>query len=253
MGHVPGKKESDTINKDGKKILAELRLANRRIADGVKRVTPAKFKGNDLIATYAEFVMISQYEKLCDGERDGQKAILSALSEIPVYCEFLADVKGVGPIMAGVIISEIDISRARYPSSLWKYAGLDVCRDGRGRSRRADHLEETEYTNKDGEQATKRGLTFNPFLKTKLIGVLGPSFLKVGARSKYAGIYYDYKNRLESSPAHSEKTKGHRHNMAIRYAVKRFLVDLYVAWRSDEGLSVSPEYSEGKLGIKHVA
>lgn len=41
--------------------------------------------------------------------------------------------------------------------------------------------------------------------------------------------------------------------MAMRYMVKRFLVDLYVAWRTIEGLTVEPEYNEGKLGHKHAA
>ena len=41
------------------------------------------------------------------------------------------------------------------------------------------------------------------------------------------------------------------HNMAVRYAVKRFLADLYVAWRTLEGLPVATEYSVGKLGIVH--
>ena len=52
-------------------------------------------------------------------------------------------------------------------------------------------------------------------------------------------------------PAHAEKTKGHLNNMAIRYTVKRFLVDLYTAWRTLEGLPVADEYSKGKLGIEH--
>jgi hypothetical protein len=33
--------------------------------------------------------------------------------------------------------------------------------------------------------------------------------------------------------------------------IKRFLVDLYKAWRPLEGLPVAPEYSEAKLGLKH--
>ncbi|MCP4149787.1 MAG: hypothetical protein GY757_18725 [bacterium] len=151
--------------------------------------------------------------------------------------------------MSGVIISEIDIGKALYPSSLWKYAGLDVAGDGQGRSRKKEHLVETEYTSKDGEQKMKKGITFNPFLKTKLVGVLGPAFLK--ARSPYAEIYGDYKNRLENNPKHLEKTKGHRHNMAIRYMVKRFLVDLHREWRALEGLSVSEEYSVAKLNMHH--
>jgi hypothetical protein len=52
-------------------------------------------------------------------------------------------------------------------------------------------------------------------------------------------------------PAHAEKTKAHINNMAIRYTVKRFLVDLYTAWRTLEGLHVADEYSKAKLGINH--
>jgi hypothetical protein len=39
--------------------------------------------------------------------------------------------------------------------------------------------------------------------------------------------------------------------MAVRYAVKRFLVDLHYKWRALEGLPVSEEYSVAKLGIIH--
>ena len=154
--------------------------------------------------------------------------------------------------MSAVIISEFDITKAKYASSLWRYAGLDVAQDGRGRSSRKEHLIDVEYTDKDGNQQTKKSLTHNRFLKTKLIGVLGPSFLRAGDH-KYSQIYYDYKHRLENHATHSEKTKLHRHNMAIRYAVKLFLADLYVAWRECEGLPVHPAYHEEKLGIVHLA
>lgn len=43
----------------------------------------------------------------------------------------------------------------------------------------------------------------------------------------------------------------HRKNMAIRYMVKVFLKDLWVAWRTLEGLPVTPDYAEAKLGLKH--
>lgn len=40
-------------------------------------------------------------------------------------------------------------------------------------------------------------------------------------------------------------------NMAIRYMIKMFLKDLWVAWRTLEGLPVTPDYAEAKLGMKH--
>jgi hypothetical protein len=277
---------------------------------------------------------------------------------MPIYDQFLSQVRGVGPAMAAIIISEIDIHRAEYPSSLWKYCGVDVVRVGiytdasgkeciisaedvesyygdvhfdedqgdfytvngslvnrmtgpkgepvtwdyKGRSLKKYCLVTREYTNKEGVLTNRMGITYNPFLKTKLIGVLGNSFLRSGIAlvdgvkmgglrraalakeegfvaevyrdedvefetqkflvaqghkviiepSEYGQIYYDYKNRLENSPHHKEKSDGHRHAMALRYAVKRFLVQLYLVWRDLEKLPVATEYSEGVLGMIHL-
>ena len=98
----------------------------------------------------------------------------------------------------------------------------------------------------------KKGITFNPFLKTKLVGVLGSSFLRAG-ENVYSTIYRDYKNRLENHPKHIDKSKGHRHNMAVRYMVKQFLVDLHSAWREIEGYPATLTYQEAKLGHKHAS
>lgn len=193
--------------------------------------------------------MVRAYTAIVEVEEEHFRLLRFFLKQHPIWNEYLVSVKGVGHAMAAVIISEIDIEKATYGSTIWRYAGLDVGPDGRGRSRRKDHLVEYAYKDKDGETQTRKGITFNPFLKTKLIGVLGSSFLR--AKGPYSDVYYDYKHRLENSPAHAEKTKGHRHNMAVRYMVKRFLQDLYNAWRPLEGLPAHPEYAEAKLGIVH--
>jgi hypothetical protein len=106
-----------------------------------------------------------------------------------------------------------------------------------------------KYQAKDGTEKERLSITFNPFLKTKLIGVLGTSFLRSG--SQYAQVYYDYKNRLENHPKYKDVSKAHRHNMAIRYMIKMFLKDMWVFWRKAEGLEVTPSYAEAKLGIVH--
>lgn len=149
--------------------------------------------------------------------------------------------------------------------------------------------------------ATKASITFNPFLKTKLMGVLATSFLRSGTSlvdgkkvggarrlemakaegyeptgadegeddldicnylrqrghlvivepSHYGKVYYDYKARLDNMPQHASKTPSHKHNMALRYMVKRFLTDYYIHARRLAGLIVAPEYSEAKLGLIH--
>lgn len=250
LGQKPSMPESD-LGDDEKKVLDMLRLHFRKITDGIADKLPSrtKFKGDAVISDYAELCLINQYLELESNEIRNFKQLEKSLLDFPIYTEFLKGVKGCGPAMAGVIISEIDIHKATYPSSLHMYCGLDVAQDGRGRGKFKEHLVEQEYTDREGNPQTKMGITFKPFLKAKLLGVLGPSFLK--CKSVYSDTYYGYKNRLDNHPKHKDKSKGHKHNMAIRYMVKRFLIDLHIAWREIEGLPVSQEYAVAKLGIVH--
>jgi hypothetical protein len=184
-----------------------------------------------------------------------------ALKQMPIWTEFLDGVKGCGPALAGAILAEIDITKAQYVSSLWAYAGYDVAQDGRGRSKRKEHLIDVEYKDTNGKIASRVGITFNPNLRTKLF-VLGTSFIKI-SDSPYRKIYDDYKNRLANHAIYGVQNDGkeiegkgrvqpaRRHMMSMRYMLKRFLVDLYVAWRTVEGLPVAPEYSVAKLGMVH--
>lgn len=348
LGIVPGKPEDE--EKIATKILDDIRRDFTRITDSialealddVKLPTAKKFKAEGIISTLTELTLATQYFSFLASEERQFKNLGRVLEDVPIYKDFLADIKGVGPQMAGVLISEIDIYRAEYPSSLWKLSGLDVVVVGKytdktgvekivrgdivesfyadgdydkpliidgcvveldtvGRSRKNFCLVKREYTTKEGATAWKDSITFNPWLKTKLIGVLAGSFLKQstmfvdGAEmgvtkrtelaktlgfkmstksdvkpakqvdifliekgydlefipGKYAQFYYDYKNRLDLSPFHDEKTDFHKHNMALRFMIKRFLVDYYNKARELEGLPVALEYGEAKLGLVH--
>lgn len=250
LGQKPSESE-DNMDKEGKEILNTLRQHYRKLTDGVKTFPKqAKFKGDEVISSYTELVLMAQFIDLEKSEKSHFQMLNKVLDSYSIYTEFLQGVKGIGPAMAGVIISEIDIHKAKYPSSIWMYAGLDVAEDGRGRSRRSEHLVDVEYKDKNGEIKTRRSITFNPFLKTKLMGVLGASFLRAG-ENPYSTVYYDYKNRLDNREDLKEESKGHRHNMATRYMIKMFLIDLYIAWRSLEGLPVAETYQERFLDHKH--
>jgi hypothetical protein len=366
LGQEPGTSEKE-LEKQAKKVLTLLRASYDRITDGIveaggKLPSAKKFKGDELISTYTELVLVDQYMGLLRNEERHFRKLQSILVGIPIYDTFLSKIVGCGPAMSGVIISEFDICKAEYSSSLWKYAGLDVVTIGKftdeggkdrtipaaqiedlvatigldisipiqidgktvtltqvGRSKKEFCLVDRTYKNKKGNEAVRKSITFNPFLKTKLLGVLGTSFLRsvkcfvdsiqlnsvkrlalakslgfveaveiVDGSSEesdivadeedtaslqvreqvinflrekghkvtidagpYGQAYYDYKNRLINHPKHKDKSEGHRHNMANRYMIKRFLVDLYAAWRPLEGLPVAKEYSEAKLGIIH--
>ena len=252
LGLAPSQKE-DKLDKAGQMVLQNLRRSHKLLTDGVASFPrQATFKGAEVISDYTELCLVDNYLELEQQEKSHFRRLGNILKDYPIYNSFLAGVTGVGPAMAGVIISEIDITQAEYPSSLHKYAGLDVAGDGQGRSRRKEHLEDSEYTDKDGKVQSKKGITFNPFLKTKLTGVLGSSFIKQSPdKCKYRKIYDDYKHRIENMDAHKEKSKLHRHNMANRYMIKMFLIDLYNEWRKLEGLPVAPTYTEAKLGKVH--
>jgi hypothetical protein len=354
LGQKPDGMTEAQLASEDKKILETLRENYKRITDGIvmegrdyiegKLPTQKKFVPAGLITEYAELIMVDQYMTLLSAEDQQFNKLEKLLKGIPIYDNFLSQVVGCGRAMSAVIISEIDIHKAEYPSSLHKYAGLDVCRIGKytdelgkehtvpadeidafydendpsvvymahgrypcvlvgvGRSKKDYCLVQKEYTTAEGNTAFRSSITFSPFLKTKLIGVLGGSFLKAGKilvegiviggarrlemaetlgfkkpsggnaeslknavleflefrgyevkiqHSNYGKIYYDYKFRIQNMPEHMDKSDGHRHNMAVRYAVKRFLIDLYSTWRALEGLPVAEEYSIAKLGMVH--
>jgi hypothetical protein len=167
------------------------------------------------------------------------KEIAKEIKKHPLWKEFLSTVKGCGEGMAAVIITEFDIRKAPTVSNLWSFAGLAPGKDRKTKGHKCP---------------------YNQFLRAKLCGVLGSGFLK--ANSPYRLYYDNMKHRLESAdwgtasphPTDPKRPKaGHQHKAATRYMVKMFLKDLYVAWRTLEGLPVRAPYEEEYLGKKHSA
>jgi len=192
-------------------------------------------------------------DEVFEVEKGLEKDITKMISEHPLWVYFLSNVKGCGPIMAAVIISEFDIHKAPMVSNLVSFAGLAPGKDRKVKGKKCP---------------------YNQFLKSKLMGVLGSGFLQ--AKSvPYSGYYYEHKLRLENSDVLVEerirvedrkgKYKGksvrmvkwrdaypiHRHQAATRKMIKEFLKDLYVAWRELEGLEVREPYEEEYLGREH--
>ena len=244
LGIEPG----EEADEDEQAILDQVKASYKRITDGVAEVTARRKYDYDYIITdYVALRLVDRYMNLLREETRTFRDIERALEGLPIYEEFLLDVTGLGPAMAGCIVSELDPHKAPYPSSFWKYCGLDVV-DGEGKSRKKEHLVEQEYVVQEtGEVKTKMGLGYNPFIKTKLMGVLATSFLRSG--SEYREMFYDpYRQRIDTDPSHEEKSDGHRHQMALRYMIKQFLIDLHMTWRYIEDLPVSQPYHVKKQG-----
>lgn len=199
-------RESKADKKKGSLVTELIQLRYKKLTDGKKYIpTKAKFIGDAVISDYTEFCLVSQYFELEKQERTHFARLEGALEDFQIYNDYLRNIPGVGPQMAGVILSEIDIThpKCKYVSSLWSLAGLDVVQaDNRGRSRRTEHLVKRPYITKDGKSAFRDSITFNPFLKTKLVGVLATSFLRA-KDCPYATTYADYIHRLEGMYQHA--------------------------------------------------
>lgn len=203
-------------------------------------------KNNPLLSEMPEMAETKEMTKELEAKID--KLILKELEKFPIYTKFLKDIKGIGPAMAGVIISEINIHKATTVSKIWQYAGLNPGMIF-GKKKIGGEIVLTETLIR-GDKLTSGYLApYNPFLKAKLMGVLADCLIK--AKSPYTRFYYNMKTRLEQENEWGTRTKKHRDMAAKRYMIKMFICDLYAEWRSLEGLSVRVPYQEEYLGHKH--
>jgi hypothetical protein len=265
--------QEEDLSVEAESLISQLKKSYGRLTDGIakNRTLPEEkgFVGDELISTFVELILVSQYKGLEQEETKHFSQMIAVLNKIPIYTQYLQHEKGIGPAMAGVLIAYLDPHKGEHVSSFWAYAGLDVAPDGLGRSRREEHLTTYEYIDKNGVKKTRRGVTFNPFLKTKLVGVLAGSFQK--HRAPWKNVYGAYKHRLETDPNRIKITVGewkkkHKageemrpywppgriHNAAQRYMIKCFLRDLWVTWRKLEGLPITPTYHEAVQGHVHT-
>jgi len=242
------------------------RMDNRmgRKADGTEQnIEERTFRPDDI----ENFLAISGVCK--DQEDEIEKMLKAALKRFPIYTDFLVNTKGVGTISAGWIVAEIDPHKCNTISALWQFAGMNP---GMvlGKKRKENDDGSFSYVDTDtlvrGDKLTPGFVApFNKRLRVALCGVLADRFIM--SKSPYAlNYYYPYKARLEQSDVQvveiakggkaktlpwSEAKKAHRDRAAKRYMVKMFLKDLYVAWRTIEGLEVRPPYAEEYLGKVH--
>ena len=284
-GVEPGEKLEDALGEQDKKLLDAIRGDYKRLTDGLVRMpSRATFSPSTYLSSYSVLVMAKAYEEILKAETTAMKSLAEHVEDTAIWRNFMASVRGCGPTMAAVILSRLDPERGDSVSNFWAFAGFDVAPDGRGRSRRKDHLVDREYTDKEGVVKTKKSITYDPWLKTKCY-VLATCLLKAGGH--YKEVYDAYKTRLKTQgPKDYEEvhilnhrgwhwcpidnidwksakevgerrvrqttdwantTDGHRHNAAMRYMLKRFIRDLWETWRRLEGLEVRGSYYERKL------
>ena len=158
-------------------------------------------------------------------EKNIKKSIEKAVKKHPMWAWFKT-VKGIGPVFAASLVSQIDISKADHASSVWSFCGLAP-----------------DQKRKKGEK-----ISWNPDLK-RTAWLIGKSF--VLSKGEYRKVYDQSKAYYQAKfpvPVKVEGTKivkytpGHIDAMSRRRAVKKFLADMWAQARQMEGLPISAPY-----------
>lgn len=344
----------DDVDKEEKKMIDRLKAEYKRITDAVSennksiksnikalRESDEEGKRLTLIRNDQDFKLIESYTYLLKAEEESTKSLDKYVKQHKLWDAFFADIKGCGTLMSAVCIAYLDPYVAKYPSSFFRYCGMDTVQDedkdgnklylekvegvvtgvkvreaygyynseGQyfGKVQMTDNLsdegnilfkgedgglyeqrqltkvvdgqemliyeevesgkeyvgdvvvsqhgrkmgdtEMVEYVDAEGNRKLKRSITYNPFVKTKLMGVLTGCLIKA-KDPVYSKIYYDYKARLDNSPRYEGYTPAHKNMMAQRYMIKQFLRNLHTEWRHLEGLPIYEPYEVEKLGNK---
>ena len=272
LGMRSGEKDDESMTL---KAIGMIESDYRLLTDEIVTFTKAQFRKRSeeldvsgarevkIIDTYSEALMVKTYIELRDSEKEAQKRIAKLVDGIPIWDEYLLHVKGCGPISAAGIISGLNIEGARYPSSFWKYLGLDVTTNketGEIMGRRA-YKALTDVKPKlmpNGKVQDTSDLGYNPTLKSKILFVMGESMIKSGGYYK-TEVYDPYKARLlnregtmdyKNEKGEEVKMGNKRHAWARRVMVKQFLADLFCEWKSMLGEEVAEPYEVAKLHQK---
>jgi len=180
------------------------------------------------------------------------KELGALVQEHPLWDTFFRHIRGVGPLLAGMVIGASgDITRVDKPSGFRKSAGLDVGKDGKAPRKKRG----------------KRGHPGHPAMRS-MLGQLRLSIFRQAEKgpSFYYGIYEREKewykeNRPEwreqelrrrqrkqelglelEEYERGEPGAGHYHAAAIRVMEQLFLDHLYQRWRPLHGLPCPKPY-----------
>lgn len=172
------------------------------------------------------------YDGLVELEKHAGKIVAAMVKREPIYQAYLSHIKGIGPSLSAVLISEIG-DPGRFPniSSLWSYCGLGV-QDGEARKRRR------------GEKAN-----WNSVLRMTCARKMTDQFIKL--RGCFGRKLYDQYKAYYTERDGETLSKGHIDNRARRKVAKVFLSCLWLAWREMKGLPVTEPYAFGVQGGHH--
>ena len=198
------------------------------------------------------------YANAWEQERHMGAQMQSLIARHPAW-PFLREVRGIGSVLAARLLSRLDLSRAPSPASFWAYCGLGtvaaeefVCErcgarvfvapgtrvsaphalaGGRGTCAGPLRPRGLAGSVRVAQGRPRRGERAAYDIEAKTICYLiGVSFVRCGG--PYREVYDERKAHLASM--HGDWPAKRVHLAAVRATVKRFLADLWVAWREAE-------------------
>ena len=198
------------------------------------------------------------YANAWEQERQMGAQMQALIARHPAW-PWLREVRGIGSVLAARLLSRLDLARAPSPASFWAYCGLGtvaaeelVCERCGARV----FVAPGTRVNAPHALAGRRGTCPGPLRPAGLTGsvrvaqgrprrgeratydieakticyLIGVSFVRCGG--PYRELYDERKAHLASM--HADWPAKRVHLAAVRATVKRFLADLWVAWRDAE-------------------
>lgn len=164
------------------------------------------FYENMYISTREDSCLYLQRAALITQERACEAQLVRALDTYPVWTLFLKGLRGVSPILAGILLSELDIHRAYNQQSFCTYVGLSITDAG-------------SYWKK-----STPAHPINVLLQNALRYTLVPHFLK--AKNKYVAHFQE-----------CDMNNTDAYNRTADHMIAHFLTDLYFRWCEIENIS----------------
>lgn len=190
--------------------------------------------------------MLKQLEEAKLMEKRSKDQLNNIIGKDLIYKEFISKVKGLNVMsMARLLYYFGHCEKAKYPSSLWAYAGYTP---------NSKHVK--------GESSN-----FNTHCRVEMFKIgknlIRSNFIRddINPEKKWPGRYrvvYDTEKArqvklMETDPEgyYSPKRLGHADMRAIRKMVKKLLLDYYVVCKTMTGQEVSKPYVIEKMGHTH--
>ena len=117
--------QTDRIRVNGQRTaMLNSILQEKAIEQGVDDVKKIVYSEQELYNEHPE--MLSITAAVTDAERveDNAAKLLDAVTSRSCLAQYLRQIQGIGPVVAGLIAANIDITKFKYPSNLVSYAGL---------------------------------------------------------------------------------------------------------------------------------